>query len=167
MTTSPRSRQSAPPRRGGGPPIRRRRDSLVGEDGTIDYKDAQLMRRFVNEQGKMTPGRRLRMSSKMQRRAAIAVKRARHLALIPMAPKHSYVTGAIQLESRGAETEEGIEEVQNGSQEAEVGAIEATSQVVDEPEDPSNDESGEVEASTSDGEGDSDADADPEQSAAS
>ncbi len=109
MTTSPRSRQNTQFRRGGGPGGRRRRDSLVGEDGTIDYKDAQLMRRLVNERGKLTPGRRLRMSSKMQRRASIAVKRARHLALIPMAPNHNYVTGAVQAKSRESQPEKPAE----------------------------------------------------------
>ena len=45
----------------------------------IDYKDAD----FVNEQGKILPRRITGTSSKYQRKVAQAIKRARHLALMP------------------------------------------------------------------------------------
>ncbi|MFJ1376939.1 30S ribosomal protein S18 [Capnocytophaga canimorsus] len=49
----------------------------------IDYKDADFLLKFVNEQGKLLPRRLTGTSLKYQRKAATAVKRARHLALMP------------------------------------------------------------------------------------
>ncbi|HPD53596.1 MAG: 30S ribosomal protein S18 [Bacteroidota bacterium] len=49
----------------------------------IDYKDATFLIKFVNEQGKMLPRRITGTSLKYQRKVAQAVKRARHLALMP------------------------------------------------------------------------------------
>lgn len=49
----------------------------------IDYKDASFLLRFVNEQGKLLPRRITGTSTKYQRKVAQAVKRARHLALMP------------------------------------------------------------------------------------
>ena len=66
----------------------------------IDYKDVQLMRRFVNERGKIVSGQRIGVSAKNQRRLARAIKRAQHLALIPIAPTHRYVTGTVQAETQ-------------------------------------------------------------------
>lgn len=49
----------------------------------IDYKDADFLLKFVNEQGKILPRRITGTSLKYQRKVATAVKRARHLALMP------------------------------------------------------------------------------------
>ena len=49
----------------------------------IDYKDADFLMRFVNEQGKLLPRRVTGTSLKYQRKVSQAVKRARHLALMP------------------------------------------------------------------------------------
>jgi len=49
----------------------------------IDYKDADYLLRFVNEQGKLLPRRLTGTSLKYQRKVAQAVKRARHIALMP------------------------------------------------------------------------------------
>ncbi len=49
----------------------------------IDYKDADFLTQFVNEQGKLLPRRITGNSLKYQRKVASAVKRARHLALLP------------------------------------------------------------------------------------
>jgi len=49
----------------------------------IDYKDANFLLRFVNEQGKLLPRRITGTSTKYQKKVAQAVKRARHLALMP------------------------------------------------------------------------------------
>lgn len=49
----------------------------------IDYKDADFLLQFVNEQGKLLPRRITGNSLKYQRKVATAVKRARHLALLP------------------------------------------------------------------------------------
>jgi small subunit ribosomal protein S18 len=49
----------------------------------IDFKDADFLMSFVNEQGKLLPRRLTGTSLKYQRKVAVAVKRARHLALMP------------------------------------------------------------------------------------
>ena len=49
----------------------------------IDYKDPVFLRKFLNEQGKILPRRLTGTSLKFQRKVATAVKRARHLALLP------------------------------------------------------------------------------------
>ena len=49
----------------------------------LDYKDPNFLMKFINEQGKILPRRITGNSLKWQRRVAQAVKRARHLALLP------------------------------------------------------------------------------------
>ena len=49
----------------------------------IDYKDLEFLKKFLNEQGKILPRRITGTSVKFQRKVATAVKRARHLALLP------------------------------------------------------------------------------------
>ena len=49
----------------------------------IDYKDPDFLMRFLNEQGKILPRRVTGTSLKYQRKVTQAVKRARHLALMP------------------------------------------------------------------------------------
>ena len=49
----------------------------------IDYKDGDFLLRFVNEQGKILPRRLTGTSLKFQRKVGQAIKRSRHLALMP------------------------------------------------------------------------------------
>ena len=49
----------------------------------IDYKDAEFLLQFVNEQGKILPRRITGNSLKYQRKVSEAIKRARQLALLP------------------------------------------------------------------------------------
>ena len=49
----------------------------------IDYKDAVYLMYLVNEQGKILPRRLTGTSLKFQRKVSVAIKRARHLALMP------------------------------------------------------------------------------------
>lgn len=49
----------------------------------IDYKDASFLLKFVNEQGKILPRRITGTSTKYQKKVSQAIKRARHLALMP------------------------------------------------------------------------------------
>lgn len=49
----------------------------------IDYKDPEFLKKFLNEQGKILPRRITGTSMKYQRKVATAVKRARHLAILP------------------------------------------------------------------------------------
>ena len=56
----------------------------------IDYKDEKFLLRFVNDQGKILPRRLTGTSLKFQKKVAQAVKRARHIALLP------YVTDSLK-----------------------------------------------------------------------
>ena len=49
----------------------------------IDYKDPEFLKKFLNEQGKILPRRLTGTSLKFQRKLSVAIKRARHLALLP------------------------------------------------------------------------------------
>jgi small subunit ribosomal protein S18 len=49
----------------------------------IDYKDVKLLQRYTTEQGKIIPKRITGTASKYQRELSIAIKRARHMALLP------------------------------------------------------------------------------------
>ncbi len=49
----------------------------------VDYRDTEFLERFVNNQGKLLPRRVTNVSAKLQRQLTQAVKRARHLALLP------------------------------------------------------------------------------------
>ncbi len=49
----------------------------------IDYKDPEFLKKFLNEQGKILPRRLTGTSLKYQRKIAVAIKRSRHLAMLP------------------------------------------------------------------------------------
>ena len=49
----------------------------------VDYKDAEFLKKFLNEQGKILPRRLTGTSLKFQKKVAQAIKRARHIALLP------------------------------------------------------------------------------------
>ncbi len=49
----------------------------------INYKDPETLKRFLTEGGKILPRRRTGLNAKQQRRLTTAIKRARHLALLP------------------------------------------------------------------------------------
>lgn len=48
-----------------------------------DYKDIKIIGKYVTERGKIVPRRLSGVSSKNQRKLAVAIKRARHLGLLP------------------------------------------------------------------------------------
>ena len=56
----------------------------------IDYKDVKMLQRYITEQGKIIPRRITGTKSKYQRELATAIKRARHMALMP------YVTDTVR-----------------------------------------------------------------------
>jgi small subunit ribosomal protein S18 len=48
-----------------------------------DYKDVETLRRFINERGKIVPRRLSGVTAPNQRKLSVAIKRARHLAMLP------------------------------------------------------------------------------------
>lgn len=65
--------------------IRRRKKVCVfcGKDNVIDYKDTNKLKRYVSERGKILPRRITGNCAKHQRELTTAIKRARHLSLMP------------------------------------------------------------------------------------
>ncbi|NET11346.1 MAG: 30S ribosomal protein S18 [Merismopedia sp. SIO2A8] len=61
----------------------RRRISPINPKEPIDYKDVDLLRKFITERGKILPRRITGLTAKQQRHLTVAVKRARQLALLP------------------------------------------------------------------------------------
>lgn len=49
----------------------------------FDYKDIKTIQKFINQFGQIEPASKTGLSAKQQRALAVAVKRARHLALLP------------------------------------------------------------------------------------
>lgn len=86
-----------PPRRGRGrgryTPRRKVCQFCVEKIDVIDYKDVTRLRRYISEHGKIEPRRKTGTCAKHQRRLARALKRARHLALLPFTAQHILAQG--------------------------------------------------------------------------
>ncbi len=65
----------------------------------IDYKDPALLKPYISDRGKITPRRKSGACAKHQRALTTAIKRARHLALLPYIPAHIRKTGGVGLKS--------------------------------------------------------------------
>ena len=105
MTTPRTTQGSRPPFRRGG----RRRRQCYCKENTVDYKDVSGIRRFVTDRGRIDAGRKSGNCAKCQRNLTTAIKRARHLALLPYAPEHLRVTGAVSSGAKIADEEDAIE----------------------------------------------------------
>lgn len=71
--------------------FRRRKFCKFTAEGTkqIDYKDLETLKAYISETGKIVPSRITGTKARYQRQLAVAVKRARHLALIPYTDSHN------------------------------------------------------------------------------
>jgi small subunit ribosomal protein S18 len=58
-------------------------EQVKAKSEDADYKDPARLKRFLTERGKILPRRITGLSAKQQRQIALAIKRARHLALLP------------------------------------------------------------------------------------
>ena len=76
-------KSDSPMKRKGG--MRRRKKVCVfcGKDSVISYKDTAKLKRYVSERGKILPRRITGNCAKHQRALTVAIKRARHVALMP------------------------------------------------------------------------------------
>ena len=63
----------------------------------IDYKESVKLRRYISDRGKIEPRRRTGTCARHQRALAMAIKRARHLALLPYVPAHIHKTGGVGI----------------------------------------------------------------------
>lgn len=66
----------------------------------IDYKDATKLGRFISDRARMDTRRRSGMCAKHQRMLSQAIKRARHLALLPYTASHIHATGGVGIVER-------------------------------------------------------------------
>lgn len=83
----------------------------------VDYKDTALLNRFISDRGKIEPRRRTGTCNRHQHAVALAIKQARHVALLPFVPGHIHIQGIVpplninpvvpasQVESDAAETQ--------------------------------------------------------------
>lgn len=60
----------------------------VNKNEAIDYKSTEKLRSYISDRGKIEPRRRTGTCARHQRSLAVAIKRARHLALLPYVPAH-------------------------------------------------------------------------------
>ena len=67
------------------------------KDEVIDYKDPLKLHQYISHRGKIEPRRKTGTCAKHQRVLAVAIKRARHLALLPYVPAHIYKMGSIGM----------------------------------------------------------------------
>jgi small subunit ribosomal protein S18 len=65
----------------------RKRLSPIKPEDPIDYKDVDLLRKFVTERGKILPRRITGLTAKQQRDLTLAIKRSRIIALLPFINK--------------------------------------------------------------------------------
>jgi small subunit ribosomal protein S18 len=88
-------RQERPRRRGGGGRFGRRRvcSFCVDKVESIDYKEPAKLRRYVSDRGKIEPRRKTGTCARHQRMLTMALKRARHVALLPFTAQHIQLTG--------------------------------------------------------------------------
>lgn len=77
-------------KRGGRSLFRRRKFCRFTAEGIkqVDYKDVDLLKDFINENGKLIPARITGTKAHFQRQLSVAVKRARFLALLPFTDLH-------------------------------------------------------------------------------
>ena len=82
MAYNKNERSDSPMKRRGG---RRRKKVCVfcGKDNAIDFKDTKKLSRYISERGKILPRRITGNCAKHQRALTVAIKRARHIALMP------------------------------------------------------------------------------------
>ena len=69
--------------------VQKQKLSIIGINQKIDYKDIDLLKLFITEQGKILPRRATGVTVQQQRKIAKAIKRARSLALLPFVSKNS------------------------------------------------------------------------------
>ena len=83
MAFNKTEKTDSPMRKKGG--MRRRKKVCVfcGKDNVIDYKNTAKLKKYVSERGKILPRRITGTCAKHQRALTVAIKRARHVALMP------------------------------------------------------------------------------------
>lgn len=87
-SSAPSGAPSAPRPRRDYRPRRKVCQFCVDHVRDIDYKEAPRLRRYLSDRGKIEPRRKTGTCAKHQRRLALALKNARHMALLPFTAEH-------------------------------------------------------------------------------
>ncbi|HEY49251.1 MAG TPA: 30S ribosomal protein S18 [Dehalococcoidia bacterium] len=74
-------------------PKRKACSFCINTEQLIDYKDTALLRRYISDRGRIEPRRKTGVCPKHQRVLSVALKRARHIALLPYTPEHIRQSG--------------------------------------------------------------------------
>ena len=64
-----------------------KKSTLIKNNETLDYKDIDLLRKFITDQGKILSRRSTRLTTKQQKKLTKSIKKARILALLPFLNK--------------------------------------------------------------------------------
>ena len=83
MAFNKTEKTDSPMRKKGGMRRRKKACAFCGKDNVIDYKDTAKLKKYVSERGKILPRRITGTCAKHQRALTVAIKRARHVALMP------------------------------------------------------------------------------------
>lgn len=95
VATKPRGRTNS--RWGGGRYAAKRKvcSFCVNHVKEINYKNISMLNSYVSDRGKIESRRRTGTCARHQRALAVAIKRARHIALLPYAPEHIHRMGNV------------------------------------------------------------------------
>ena len=117
------------------------RQGYCPEEG-FDYKAVGLLKKYISETGKIDSAKRNGLSAKCQRSLTSAVKRARHMALLPFSSNHIYDTSLLSLgkESLNDKNEDIDPSVQDSKSEVDISAEaeESSDEILENNEDESN-----------------------------
>ena len=69
----------------------------AGKAELVGYKDPEKLRPYISDRGRIDPRRKTGICARHQRVLTMAVKRARHLALLPYVPAHIRKTGGVGI----------------------------------------------------------------------
>ena len=83
MAFNKTEKTDSPMRKKGGMRRRKKDCEFCGKDNVIDYKDTAKLKKYVSERGKILPRRITGTCAKHQRALTVAIKRARHISLMP------------------------------------------------------------------------------------
>ena len=67
------------------------------KDIVVDYKDQERLQGYISDRGKIAPRRRTGTCARHQRILDRAIKRARHIALLPYVPVHMRKTASVSI----------------------------------------------------------------------
>ena len=90
--------RGARPGRGRYVPRRKVCPFCTDKSAVINYKTPEKLRNYISDRGKIEPRRRTGACARHQRVLAVAIKRARHLALLPYVPEHMRAVRSVQIE---------------------------------------------------------------------